>query len=241
MKPVIGITLDHESKDTYAPYPWYALREDYSNAVSVCGGSAILLPYNANEIDDYLELIDGLILTGGDFDIPPDMYGQKISSDRVIIKNKRTEFEIKLASKALEKGIPILGVCAGEQLLNVMFGGTLIQHIPDEIPDALEHEQPMPKAKPTHFIEVVEGSKLHRIVGAKRYMVNSTHHQAVKDVGEDMLISARADDGVVEAIEHREHKFCIGVEWHPEYLSCPEDERLIKSLIDHAREFKQAR
>lgn len=231
-KRVIGITLDYETNQHYALHPWYALRENYSNAIAQFGAVPIMLPYHVDMVDDYLSMIDGLLITGGNFDISPEIYGEAIKSDKVSVKNNRSEFELKLARGALEKDIPILGICGGEQLLNVIAGGTLIQHIPDEIKNCLVHEQPAPKDAPSHMIKLQEDSKLYAIVGSREYMVNSTHHQAVKSVASNVAISAYAPDGVIEAIEFTDKKFVIGVEWHPEYLKSEEDAKLIKAFID---------
>ena len=132
MKPVIGITLDQEKAGGYAKhYPWYALRTHYSDAVAELGGIPFHLPYHKDLAAEYLERIDGLILTGGDFDIDPLLYGAAHKHEATITNSPRTDFEIAVTKIALERGMPILGICAGEQLLNVLLGGTLVQHIPD--------------------------------------------------------------------------------------------------------------
>ncbi len=230
-KPIIGISLDHETKETYSSFPWYALRENYSHCVANFGAVPILLPHIPELASSYMDIIDGLILTGGDFDIHPKFYGEEITSAKVSTKDSRTKFEMEICKKSIEKKIPILGICAGHQLINVVLGGSLHQHIPDSIPNHLVHEQPAPKHLPHHDIEVVKGSMLHKIVGNEKYKVNSTHHQAVKKLGKDLIVSSKASDGVIESIEHVSHPFCIGVEWHPEYLACKEDELLIESFV----------
>lgn len=229
--PLIGITLDYSESDTYSAFPWYALRADYSESIRVSGGVPIMLPYDIDAIDKYLDTIDGLVLPGGDFDIHPKYYGEKITNSNVSTRDNRTEFEIAICKKALEKKMPILGICAGHQLINVVHGGNIIQHIPDEVESNIAHEQPRPKNVPTHEIVVEEGTKLYSITGKTKYMVNTTHHQAVREPGDDIIVSAKAPDGVIEAIEHAELPFCIGVEWHPEYLACEEDELLMKAFI----------
>lgn len=230
-KPLIGITLDFETKPTYSAYPWYALRENYAEAVVKAGGTPIMLPHMLSAVSDYSNMIDGLILTGGDFDIDPSYYGENISSERVVIKDKRTKFEMDIFKQVLALNKPIFGICAGEQLMNVAFGGSLIQHIPDSVPNCLEHEQKTEKHLTSHKIKVMQGTLLHSIVGAEEYMVNSTHHQAVKNLGKGLALSAKADDGVTEAIELAGHKFCIGVQWHPEYHSTQYDEKLFKAFV----------
>jgi putative glutamine amidotransferase len=116
-------------------------------------------------------------------------------------------------------------------LLNVALGGTLIQHIPDEIADALAHEQPNPRDEPGHEVEIIAGSKLYDIVGTTSMAVNSAHHQAVKEAAPSLAINARAPDGVIEGIEDPDKRFCIGVEWHPEFEISEGDSRILKAFI----------
>jgi len=231
-KPIIGITLDSEKAGGWSDSPWYALREDYANSVLNQGGIPIHLAHSIDMAEEYISIIDGLIITGGDFDIDPSYYGETINSDRIVVKNTRTAFEIAITKLALEYKKPILGICGGEQLLNVILGGTLIQHIPDSVPNCLVHEQPHPKDEPSHSVTVKEQSLLHKITGVTEMMVNSTHHQAVKDVLSGVIISAVAPDGVIEAIEYPAHPFCLGVEWHPEYEKTEYDKKIIKAFIE---------
>lgn len=229
--PVIGITLDYETTDSYSKYPWYALRENYFTAIAKFGGIPLPLPHFAEHAEYYFSLIDGLLITGGNFDVNPRCYGQEITSDKVSTKDKRTKFEIAICRLAMDKKMPLLGVCGGEQLMNVVMGGTLLQHIPDSIKNPLEHEQKQAKHIPTHSISINEASMLHKITGSKEYYVNTTHHQAVDKLGKGFTASAIASDGVIEAIENPNHPFCFGVQWHPEYLSTPEDNLLFEAFL----------
>jgi putative glutamine amidotransferase len=120
-------------------------------------------------------------------------------------------------------------------LLAVALGGTLIQHIPDTIPGALPHEQPNPRHEPGHIISVVPGTLLHRIVRAAEMNVNSAHHQAVRDPGRYTIVNATAADGVIEGVEDARRRFCLGVQWHPEYLIDPGDRRIFEALIVASR------
>jgi putative glutamine amidotransferase len=131
--------------------------------------------------------------------------------------------------------MPVFGICGGQQLLNVVLGGTLIQHIPDEVVGALAHEQPNPRDEPGHEVEIVAGTLLHDIVGATTLQVNSAHHQAVAEVATEVEINARAPDGVVEGIEDRRYRFCLGVQWHPEFELSRGDERLFAAFVDACR------
>ena len=138
-QPVIGLTLDHEPPGGYSSFPWYAIRENYCNAVRRAGGLPILLPHDPEAASAYLERIDGLIVTGGGFDVDPLLFGEATRHPTVKTKDRRTAFELAAAKSALAQNMPVLGICGGQQLLNVALGGTLIQHIPDEIPDCLPH------------------------------------------------------------------------------------------------------
>ena len=171
--PVIGITVDSEEPGGYSKFPWYALRENYSTAVTRAGGLPILLPHEPVHVEHFLARIDALIVTGGAFDVDPALFGAADRHPSVSLKPGRTEFELAMTRGALERDMPVLGICGGQQLLNVVLGGTLIQHIPDEIEGALAHEQPNPRDEPGHAVAVVPNTLLHRICGATALSVNS--------------------------------------------------------------------
>ncbi len=231
MHPVIGITLDREETDSYSKLPWYAVRENYVDPIANLGGTPVLLPYHCDYIENYLDIISGIIITGGDFDIDPKLYGQLTSHSRIKLKPKRCEFEYKLASKAIERNMPVLGICGGHQLINVIFGGSLIPHIPEDDPNYLSHEQSPPFDQPAHIINITPKSQLHQIMKMDTALVNTAHHQAVARLGKGLVDSAVAPDGIIEGIESTQHKFCIGVQWHPEYLITEGDRRLFSGLI----------
>jgi putative glutamine amidotransferase len=229
--PRIGITLDSEPVGGWSKMPWYAVRQNYCDAVVRAGGLPLVLPHEAALADAYLDGLDGLLVTGGAFDVDPALFGAASKHASVTTKDRRTEFEYAMVKGALARDLPILGICGGEQLLNVVLGGTLHQHIPDEIPGALAHEQPNPRTEPGHSVAVVPGTLLHRTTARDTMQVNSAHHQAVKDVGPGVCVNARAPDGVIEGIELPGRRFCLGVEWHPEYLIDPGDERIFSALV----------
>jgi putative glutamine amidotransferase len=234
-RPVIGITLDSEQPGGYSKFPWYALRENYCGAVAAVGGLPLPLPHEPDLAAEYLGRIDALIVTGGAFDVDPALYGEATRHASVTTKDRRTEFEIAVLRGALEADKPVLGICGGQQLLNVVLGGSLIQHIPDEVPDALAHEQPNPRNQPGHDIAVARGTLLHRIVGADTLQVNSAHHQAAKTVGDGVVINATARDGVIEGIEDPRRRFCLGCEWHPEFFISDGDRKIFQALIAACR------
>lgn len=233
--PVIGITLDSEEPGGYSRLPWYALRKNYAESVARAGGLPVMLPHEPELAEGYLDLIDGLLITGGAFDVDPALFGAATRHESVKLKARRTEFELAVVRGALGRDLPMLGICGGQQLLNVALGGTLIQHIPDEVAEALAHEQPNPRTEPGHDVLLTEGSLLRRIAGAERIPVNSAHHQAVKEVAPGAIVDAVAPDGVVEGIEVPNRRFCIGVQWHPEYHISPADGQLMAAFVAACR------
>ncbi len=233
--PLIGITLDSEEPGGYSKSPWYALRENYCGAVVRAGGVPILLPHEPGEVARYLELIDGLVVTGGAFDVDPALFGATERHETVKLKGRRTEFEFAITKGALAADMPALGICGGQQLMNVVLGGTLIQHIPDEVEGALAHEQKNPAHEPGHTVRFAPRTRLAEIVGVAEQPVNTSHHQAVKGVGPGVAVNATAPDGVIEGIEVADRKFCIGVQWHPEYDVAPGDVRLMAAFVAASR------
>ncbi len=233
-QPVIGLTLDHEPPGGWSKFPWYAIRENYCNAVRHADGLPILLPHDPEAAADYVNRIDGLIITGGGFDVDPALFGAETRHLTVKTKDRRTAFELAATRIALGRDMPVLGICGGQQLLNVALGGTLIQHIPDEVPGALPHRQPNPRDEPGHDVRVIAGTLLHRIAGAEHLAVNSAHHQAVKAAGPGVVIDAVAGDGVVEGIEDPRRRFCLGVQWHPEFEIGEADRRIFRAFVEAA-------
>ena len=235
-QPVIGLTLDSEPPGGYSKtHSWYALRENYASAVAGAGGLPVLLPHEPEQAEAYLGLIDGLIVTGGAFDVDPAIFGASMRHASVTTKDRRTAFELAVTRGAAAADKPVLGICGGQQLLNVALGGTLIQHIPDEVPGALAHEQPNPRTEAGHVVKVTEGTLLYRITGAAELPVNSAHHQAVKELAPGFVVDAVAPDGVIEGIEDPRRRFLIGVQWHPEYAISDGDVRLFSAFIAAAR------
>lgn len=234
-RPVIGLTLDSEEAGGWSKFPWYALRQNYCDAVVKAGGLPMALPHEASLAEFYLDQLDGLIVTGGAFDVDPALFGVNSRHETVRTKNRRTEFELAITRGALDRDLPVLGICGGQQLLNVVLGGDLIQHIPDEIDQALAHEQPNPRDQAGHEVTIVEGTLLHVICRSKTLAVNSAHHQAVKTVGEGVVINAAAADGVIEGIEAPGFRFCLGVQWHPEFSISSGDDAILNAFMDAAR------
>ncbi len=233
--PVIGVTLDSEEPGGYSKLPWYALRQNYSEAVGRAGGLPMLLPHEPELADAYLARIDGLIVTGGAFDVDPALFGAASRHPSVKTKDRRTAFEIAVTKGAIARRLPVLGICGGQQLMNVLLGGTLIQHIPDEVEGAIAHEQPNPRTEAGHEVKVAPGTLLHRICGLDTLSVNSAHHQAAKAVGPGVVVNAVAPDGVIEGIEFPGHPFCLGVQWHPEYAIGAGDRPIFDAFVAACR------
>lgn len=229
-RPLIGLTLDAEQAGGWSKYPWYALRQNYVEAIEAHGGLAVALPHNAALAEDYLDRLDGLIVTGGAFDVDPALYGDATRHESVELKADRTQAELALLRGAMARDMPVLGICGGQQLLAVALGGTLHQHIPDAIPNALEHEQKTSHYQPGHDVEILAGTKLFDLAGPVM-RVNTSHHQAVKSVGRG-VVNALAPDGVIEGLEVPGLKFCIGVQWHPEYLVDKGDIAIYRAFIE---------
>lgn len=231
MRARIGITLDSEDAGGYAKLPWYALRRNYCDTIRAAGGLPLPLPHQLDAVDEYLDLIDGVVVTGGAFDVDPALFGAADRHATVKLKSARTAFELALVKAALARDLPVLGICGGQQLLNVALGGSLIQHIPDEVAGALAHEQPNPRTEPGHTVSATPGSLLARAAGMTEFSVNSAHHQAVREVGAGVVVSGRAPDGVIEAIEVPSRRFVLGVQWHPEYHIDAADAAILRAFV----------
>lgn len=233
-RPLIGLTLDWEPAGGWSGLPWYAIRENYLATIDAAGGLPVALPHEPDRAADYLDRLDGLLVTGGNFDLDPSLFGDGDRHHTVTTKDRRTAFEMAITRQALDRDMAVLGICGGQQLLHVVLGGRLIQHIPDAVPDALAHEQPNPRTEPGHDVLVAPGTRLAAITGQERFPVNSAHHQAAADAPDGVIVSARAPDGVIEAIEAPARHFCLGVQWHPEYHISPADALILEAFVQAA-------
>jgi len=231
-KPLIALTLDYETSKEYSKYPWYAIRENYFTSIEESGGIGVGIPHNMKDIVSLLHKIDGLVITGGNFDIDPNIFGESSVHKTVKLKENRTNFELLAAEIMLKQNKPVLGICGGEQLINVLYKGSLIQHIPDEIKNCIEHEQKNPRNEAGHSVTIQENTKLYSIISKKNIMVNSAHHQAIKVPGKGLIVNALSNDGVIEGIEDPTKTFCIGVQWHPEFFIQGSDNKLLKAFIN---------
>jgi putative glutamine amidotransferase len=174
------------------------------------------------------------VVTGGAFDVDPAHVRRRRQARDRDPETEPHQFRVGVTKAMMARKKPVLGICGGEQLLNVILGGTLIQHIEDEVTDSLLHEQPNPRNTPGHAVKVTPGSLLHKISGEAEIKVNSAHHQAVKAVGPGVVVNAVAADGVIEGIEDPRLPFCIGVQWHPEFRIGTADKKLFQALVSAA-------
>jgi putative glutamine amidotransferase len=226
MRPLIGITSSY-SWDNHS----HTIPNSYVDAVERGGGTPVLLPPTFQiDVEQLLDAVDGLVLTGG-VDVDPQHYGENPRPQLGTIDPKRDDFEIKITKEALRRGKPILAICRGHQVLNVAAGGTLIQDTTSQVPEALKHRQNAPTYYPSHTVRVQEGSRLHGIFGKGELGVNTFHHQAVKDLGEGLVATAWAPDGVIEAMELAGDTFVLGVQWHPERMIDGEMLKIFKAFI----------
>jgi putative glutamine amidotransferase len=189
----------------------------YIAALEYAGLTPILVTpaHDAVSVEAILGLVDGLVLSGGE-DVDPIRYGETARLPLDSILPARDEVELAAVGRALARDIPVLGICRGCQVLNVALGGTLWQDLPSELPGTIGHSQTDGYHRRTHDVVPEPGSRLHAIAGGHTLHINSFHHQAVKHLGRDLRVVARADDGLVEAIEHRSYPWLLGVQWHPE-------------------------
>jgi putative glutamine amidotransferase len=233
-RPLIGIT-------TYlvpaAFGPWRLdcalIPTDYVNGVERGGGRALLVPPTGVGVEETLDALDGIVFSGG-ADIDPARYGQDGHRETTGIERFRDDYEFALLERALERDLPVLGICRGSQVLNVGLGGDLVQHLP-EVSDETHKDAPGDFAD--HEVDVEPGTRVGGLLGS-RAPVKSHHHQGFGRLGSGLVVAARADDGTVEAVEDPERRFAVGVLWHPE---AGEDMALFAALVEEARAFRDAR
>ncbi len=228
-KPIIGITadikldVDNEEK--------FVLDRPYAIAVANAGGIPFFIPTLSEDrslLKDIVARIDGLLLSGGR-DIDPRFYDEEPHPNLRPMRLERTQSEMVILEESLKRGIPVLGICGGMQLINVFFRGSLYQDIPSQIFGALIHEKGS-----VHEVYVEENTLLREITKEKRFSIKSYHHQSVKVLGNGLRISAMCPDGVVEAIEWP-NSFVLGLQWHPEREGTEVSKRIYRAFVDACR------
>lgn len=239
-KPRIGVTMRIE----HATDRFYLSRH-YSEAVAAAGGAPLnisLIP-NLDYVESVVEGLDGVLLPGSDSDVDPLRYGQQPHPALGAVQAIKDETDLLVIEAAERRRIPIFAICFGMQVLNVSRGGTLIQDIKSQVPDAIKHEQGVPRDRPSHRVRFSENSQLANIAGTSGAVVNSHHHQAIESVGANLIATAWTTDGVIEALEDpRPDRFVVAVQWHPE-LGWKDDElsqRLFKSFVNEAGKARES-
>lgn len=221
--PFIGINMNYESCEDYRPSQprfrdSYRIYTPYVDVIGKAGGIPILVPCLDNEDirGEYVKRVDGFLLTGGD-DYPPEAYHEDRRPETKVCHERRYTADLRLAKLVLAKGMPVLGICGGLQLINIVSGGKLIQHLET----AESHRARSHTEDGEHHINIVPGTILARVFASTRIPVNSAHHQAVapQHLESKLRVTAQADDGVIEAIESVERRFLVGVQWHPERIA----------------------
>ena len=235
-RPFVGVTSRRLTVDNR---PLDVVEHDYMEAIAVAGGLPCLLPVVGDNLSAaWLGQIDGLLLTGGG-DIDPCRYGAAPSEQVGGVDVARDAFEEELTLAALDRGLPVLGICRGCQVINVATGGTLHQHLPDVTVEP--HLVPEPRDRPAHEVAVEAHSQLAQVLGSERIRVNSIHHQSIDRCGGVLQAVAWAADGVIEGIESR-HPPVLGVQWHPENLTTSSSQRALFSwLVQRAAEHSRMR
>lgn len=240
-RPLIAVNTDFVTPKNAGPAA--RLNLSYIDAVLAAGGRPLLLPpmtkENLPEIDGYLDLVSGVVMTGG-LDLDPRRNGQQTNNTVTPMAARREDADRYLLARVVERKLPLLAIGVGMQLLNVHFGGTLHLHLPADNPKALPHHEPSGPHR--HMVNVEPKSTLEDIFGAPELRVNSTHHQGVNQVGKRLRVGARAPDGVIEAIETTDDSwFCIGVQWHPECDTASAlDRQLFDCMVEWAMRYEPA-
>ncbi len=230
MKPIIGVTADlHRGSRIPARLPdenVLFMWDYYLSALFEAGALPVLLPFTdaRGAIRSMVDRFDGFLLAPGNFDLPPELFGEERKPWLGPVKLEVSRFECELVRIAAKKDVPMLGICGGMQTINVAFGGTLYQDIATERPQSRSHSQKTRQDLPHHQVTVSRGTRLSRILSARRgkdpvrIRVNSTHHQAIRDLAPSLKANCFSADGIIEGIESDAHRFLLGVQWHPELL-----------------------
>lgn len=218
-RPVIGVVLDYEDSGSFSSRPHFALRCAYFEAINAAGGLPVGLPYLKDSVDKYLNCINGLLIPGGFYPFPTTIYsGDSGGKNKSQLIHPRYAFESYITQAALENDIPVLGICAGMQVLAASEGALLHASIRDEVDTIYDHLDEKPAEKLAHPVRIEPNTQLHEILKVERMEVNTAHNEALKTLPETVTLNAWAPDGIVEGVELPRYRFAIGVQWHPEFF-----------------------
>jgi putative glutamine amidotransferase len=231
-KPLIGIGSDiyitPGERDRAFAYTTYC------ESLRRAGAVPLVIPPQPENARQLVESLDGLLLAGG-FDCDPAAYGEERHETCEAMDTRRQENDYALAKAAREHGIPTLGICLGVQMMNVAAGGTLIQDIASQFETEIEHAS-VPEDRARHDVVIEGGTRLGALLGEREYNVNSSHHQAIRDVGKGLRVTAHAPDGIVEGLEDPKHPFYLGVQWHPEDMAGEDSaSKIFGAFVEAAR------
>jgi len=229
-RPTIGILMDYESSGSFSARPHYAIRIAYFDAVWMAGGLPVALPYLAEALGEMVASCDGVVTPGGRYPFPDAWYGEAAQDGQI---EPLFAFETELTQSLLDSDTPILGICAGMQVMAGLMGGHFYRDVRHELETRIDHLDERPAEEKAHSIAIEPGSLLQKITGRTEMEVNTAHREALRNQPAGVTVNARAPDGVVEGIEFPGHRFALGVQWHPEFFAAPgePDFEIFRALV----------
>jgi putative glutamine amidotransferase len=232
-EPLIGITSGYRTIEL--KYLHSCLSRKYTQAIIHAGGIPLILPANlpTSQLETLLPKLDGIIFSGGD-DVNPKLYNEAQLPETIRILDERDEIESVLLKSCIKQGKPVFGICRGLQIINVVLGGSLYQHIQSQHPGGIQHDRHDDiRERQHHSVSVTAGSLLDRLTGLPSLQVNTLHHQGIRDLAKGLTTCAKCgEDGLIEAVERTEQRFFLAVQWHPEELTeYPEQRKLFEGFV----------
>ncbi len=235
--PLIAVPMDYldinnePEAEWYSKYPWYAMKHRYHDALVASGGIPCFIGYEDSLIPEYVKRFDGLLITGGHFDHDPESYNSLEIHPTIKRRSRRSQFEKALLEAFLPTQKPVLGICGGHQLINIVYGGTLYQDIPSQLESNIKHTLTNPPTEAAHTVKILKNTKLYSWCQNDLAQINSSHHQGIERLGNCLIANAISEDNLIEGIEDPNYPFCIGVQWHPEYFFDAIDKTIIEKFV----------